>query len=332
MNNLLLNAIKNYKVQMLNINNNADSKINKKVSEIYIINLEEDFAKRNYIIKLMQKYGINFKLIIVNRISLDVYRALCETQKITIGELGCCLSHMWCLYQILQNKHKNALIFEDDIILHKNFINKFLKIYIKNKDIDFLLLGAHDYMFAKYNYKNVKNELYKPHKDSKQLYGAHANYYSYNGAKRMFYIRITDTSFFDKEYMLMFNYLPNSYICYPNLAVSNVSSSTLNHSKPFSTNVETDYYEKCFINFNFNEYNYIYINILDNTIINLFVNYEAYIDKCLYNYFHDFDKIKEIKNRMVMDFFKIEDIKYILLNQSLIVPNNLSIKCIGENS
>ena len=57
-----------------------------------------------------------------------------------------------------------------------------------------------------------------------------------------------------------------------------------------------------------------------------------YIDKCLYNYFHDFNKINKVKKRMVMNFFTIEDIKFLLLNQSLIVPNNLSIKCIGEKS
>ena len=39
----------------------------------------------------------------------------------TIGEVGCYLSHMWCLQDIVKNNYNNAIIFEDDIIVHKNF-------------------------------------------------------------------------------------------------------------------------------------------------------------------------------------------------------------------
>ena len=62
---------------------------------------------------------------------------------------------------------------EDDIILHKNFVKRFVNILDSNPKIDFLLLGAHDYYFSEINYQHVKDKLYKPDMHSKKLYGAH---------------------------------------------------------------------------------------------------------------------------------------------------------------
>ena len=334
MNNNLIEALKKYSVKIINVVNNPESVINAKIKQIYVINLVEDVYKRNYILMIMKKYGINFKLVIVNRVSTDTYKLLCKNSLLSSSELGCCLSHLWCLYQILSNKLENAIIFEDDIILHKDFINKFIQIYDSKPGLDFLLLGAHDFMFSTTNYKNVvKTEgLYKPDKKSVGLYGAHANYYSYEGAKRMFYIRMSELSFFDKEYMLMFNHFQNSYICFPNLVLSNITASKLNHEREILSNLESEYYKKCFIKFNFNLYNFIYINLLDDVIISAKDDYESVIEKCIYTKLHDFDKINRIKKRFVMNFFTIEDIQFILKNQIFITPNNLSKKCIGEKS
>jgi GR25 family glycosyltransferase involved in LPS biosynthesis len=331
MDNNLIQAIKDYKVKIINVTNNPDSIINKKIKQIYVINLAEDMHKRNYILVLMKKYGINFKLIIVNRPCLNTYNLLCKKTLLSISELGCCLSHLWCLYQQLVNKLENAIIFEDDIILHKDFINKFIQIYNSKPDIDFLLLGAHDFMFSKMNHNYVNDGLYKPDKKSASLYGAHANYYSYEGAKRMFYIRMTEVSFFDKEYMLMFNHFQNSFICYPNLVVSNITSSKLNHEREILSILEKEYYNNCFIQFNFCMYNFIYINFFENLNISPKDDYEYLIEKSIYNRLHDFNKIDEIKKRLVLNFFTVGDIIFILTNQILITPNNLSKKCIGEN-
>jgi GR25 family glycosyltransferase involved in LPS biosynthesis len=244
--NNLLDAIKNYKVICINIVNDSNSEINKKVQKIFVINLLEQVLKRNYIISLMKKYKINYTLVIVDRVSSNLYKTLCLNKSlISRSELGCCLSHLWCLYQILTNKYDNALIFEDDIILHKDFTNLFLKIY--RPSFDFLLLGAHDFRFSKENYKNVKDNLYRPNSNNNShLYGAHANYYSLKGAKRMFEIRVSEISFFDKEYMLMFDYYKgSSYICYPNLCVANITDSTLDHKRPILSDIEYQYYYKC---------------------------------------------------------------------------------------
>jgi GR25 family glycosyltransferase involved in LPS biosynthesis len=319
---ILIDAIKNYKVKIINIvNDNENRNINEKIKKIFVINLIEDDIKRNYVITLMKKYNINFSLIVVNKVSKEFYNNLTENSNIFISrvELGCCMSHLWCLYQIIKNSYENAIIFEDDIIFHKNFVNEFLKIHETNPNLDFLLLGAHDFNFSKANYKNVKNNLYRPNDNSDNIYGAHGNYYSLKGAKAMFKIRVTEISFFDKEYLLMFKHFNNSsFVCYPNLVVSNITSSTLNHERELLSIHEDEYYKKCFIKFNFNLYNFIYLNLLNKNLFKIDENnnnnYETYIMNCLYHKFYNLNKISIVKKRLVMDFFNLQDIKMILKN------------------
>jgi glycosyl transferase family 25 len=310
-------AIENYNPKIINIVNTKTPIINKVIKQIFVINLLEDKVKRNYIITLMNKFKINFTLVVVETISDGTYQTLCPNAHISKGELGCCLSHLWCLNKIIQNNYENAIIFEDDIIFHKNFVNHFMKIDF-NK-IDLLLFGAHDYDFSSLNYKQVKeNRLYHPDINTHNLYGAHANFYSLKGAKCMYQIRTSYISFFDKEYMLMFNYFKNtSFICYPNLVVSDVSRSSLNHTKNFFDEEEIDYYNRCFIHFNFKNYHFIYLNILNHYFMKNGIdekneeNYGNYVSKTLQAYFLNTDKADIMKNRLSMDFFTLHDIKTI---------------------
>jgi GR25 family glycosyltransferase involved in LPS biosynthesis len=313
-NNLLIDILKLYKVKLVHIKNVATSDLNERVEKIYVINMIQDVRKRNYIIILMKKYGINFTLVLVDYVPNSIYNTLYNADKIRITkeELGCCLSHLWCLNNVIINKCKNAIIFEDDIILHKNFMTRFNKIYDKNPNIDFLLLGAHDQSFSTINYKHIHKRLYKPEKSCTQLYGAHANYYSLNGAQAQYDIRTASISFFDKEYGILFNHFKESYVCSPNLAVANVTSSALNHTRDIAEDMEREYYNRCFLNFNFNHYNFLYVNLLNNTVIHKNETYKTFTENYLYEYFHDFKKIDIVKNRLVMDFFTLDDIQCIL--------------------
>lgn len=349
----MLNILKTYSVKTIditnpnhsNINNHLDNddttkmlNINNIVQKIYVINLLEDIHKRNYIYLLMKKYGISFTFIIVDRISKETHTNICEKEQSNISrcELGCCLSHLWCLNDIIKNKHRNAIIFEDDIILHKDFITRLSSI-LQDIKYDFLLLGAHDFQFSKRNVKAVKMT-YHPHENSEKLYGAHANYYSLRGATRMFRIRISELSFFDKEYMLMFNHFKDtSAICYPNLAVTNITASSLNHERNALSNAEGEYYNKCFMEFDFTQYNFIYINMLNKQIIHKCNTFEKYVETCLYYLFHDFDKIDKIKKRFVMDFFTLKDVMFIFSKKykdSLkdVSPQTVSLKNESENN
>lgn len=328
MERILTDFIKEYKHLNVNIKNNCkldklskQSKINEFVSKIYVINLFEDIRKRNYINILFKKYNIDYNLIVVDKIDKKVYDKFIPKNHITETELGCCMSHMWCLNDIIKNKYENAIIFEDDVILSKTFINSFLNILKSNPKLDFLMLGAHDYNFSKIHYKNVKNGLYKPEHKFINLFGAHANYYSNKGAQTMLNIRLSKLSFFDDNYNSLFNSLPNSYICYPNLAIANVSESRINHEKKFFSDYEIGYYNLCFDNINLNNYNLIYTNLLDLSLLNNDDNVSTFIYKCVKKHFNDNNKASFIFKRFVLDFFTISDLKKILSKKCLLMED-----------
>lgn len=313
------NIINNYKVYSYKIQNcNEPLNINKKVKEIYIINLKSSIIRRKYICTLMGKVGINFTLVVVNKITDDINSELNSLNILTKSELGCLLSHLWCLNNIIHKKHKNAIIFEDDIILHKNFLTLFDNIYSPN--FDFLLLGACDFSFSSMHKSNVINNLYTISKQSLKVYGAHANYYSLNGAIKMFNLHMHlfkengKISFFDKYNKTMLEFFKGtSYICYPNLVVSDISTSNLHHKYPFFSVQEKNYYQKCFINFSFNEYHFIYLNLLEKRYkIEKQDTYEIYINRILYYHFFNKEYINNIKKRLDFDFFTIKELQYIM--------------------
>lgn len=308
--------LKNYKVQIINIkNNNHDSlnELNQSVSKFYVINLLKDKLKRNYILILFRKLKINFTLVVVDKISVKDFKFFQKKSKMSIAEAGCLLSHLWCLNDTIQNNYSNSVIFEDDIIIHKNFKKLFLE-KIKENKYDFLLLGACDFSFSSHNFKNVSNCIYFPSK-FENLYGAHANYYSLKAAKFVFEEKCRQISFFDNNYNKVFeNFKNSSGVLYPNIVVSDISSSDLNHTYQFLTNSETYYYRKCFKNFNFSHYFFIYPSLFENfkDKIENCIDVEEFVNLVLYNYFHDENKIMKIKSRINMDIFSLDDLKLIL--------------------
>lgn len=295
----LNNIIHNYKVNAINFSYFPKKKniINYFTEEIFVINLITNKIRRNYIIMLMKKYKINFTLVIVEAIDDITYNIINNKRKLTKSEIGCCLSHIWCLNEIIKNEIQTSLILEDDIVFHKDFKNLFQYIIQKQK-YDFLLLGACDFSFSKMNFKNVNDGLYRPNSNAYKVYGAHANYYSLNGAKKMFEIS-KDVYFFDRNYKKMFEYFNGtSFICYPNLIVSDISTTNNGHKYNFFTSEENYYYSNCFIDFNFQDYNFIYlVIIIKNKSIPIIENesYESYLDKIVNISFKNLEKRKKLK-------------------------------------
>jgi glycosyl transferase family 25 len=346
------------------INTKRANFINTRIKKIFVINLADNVIRRNYILVLMKKYNINFSLVVVNRIN-DKIHSLVGNTKISKDELGCTLSHMWCLREIIKNNFENAIIFEDDIIFHKNFKELFMTIFRSDITYDFLLLGACDFSFQslnkdvlytektqshvnthrvkllienddignettqtdlsnqtesdtsnapRVNYKNM----YRPHENSVKLYGAHANYYSLEGARNMYDNKTMCISFFDKDYMMMFDKFENSaFICYPNLVITDISYSNLHHSYPFFSKSEELYYINCFDNFKFTDYNFIYLDIIfqhKGVKIRDDDTYESYMSRLIKYQFSSVKERETIKNRIVLNFFTITDLEKIRNN------------------
>ena len=95
---------------------------------IYVINLKKDIYRRAYIKNLFKNLKINYNLIMVDKVTIDDKQKWNITQNFRhLGQLGCMLSHMFCLREAIQLNHKKFIIFEDDIVFHKNFDNKISK-------------------------------------------------------------------------------------------------------------------------------------------------------------------------------------------------------------
>ena len=122
--------LKRYKIIQKTYHNNPNNEkfINRYVKQIYVINLASNPIKRNYIKFIMKKLNINYTIIVVQKIHINVYRHLSTGKSITHGEVGTLLSHMWCLRDAIKNNYDKFIIFEDDIVFHKDFHKMFQEI------------------------------------------------------------------------------------------------------------------------------------------------------------------------------------------------------------
>ena len=113
----------------------------------------------------------------------------------------------------------------------------------------------------------------------------------------------------------MFDFFKTSaFICYPNLVVSDISSTNLKHVYNLFSIAEFNYYLKCFIDFSFVDYHFIYLSLLNSNNIEINNNdtYKTYLRKVIYSYFYNNEKSNRIINRIDSTLFTINELKYIL--------------------
>jgi GR25 family glycosyltransferase involved in LPS biosynthesis len=323
----IITILDNYKVHLTFYKSNQERKsiLNDCSDNIYVINLKNDQIRRNYIKTLFKKLNIEYTLVVVEPISDEVFSLLrCVEKQLSKSEVGCSLSHLWCLKHIIQNKYKGgAIIFEDDIVVHKNFESMFERLF-NEKHFDFLSLGACDFDFFDINYKNVNNGLYQPclH-NSKKCYGAHANYYSLNGAKYIFKLKSLFFSFFDNNFSNIFKHFNRTaFITYPNLFVTELTTSNINHKYHFYSSNESYFYSNCFIDFQFQDYRFLYLCMIQKLVeyyernkTKLEIN-NRNIYQLLYNTLDDIPIEEEKKvsliKRIDLEFFTCKDIQRII--------------------
>ena len=309
----MLDILNDYIVEKVSINNGSVEKNILNKYPIYVINLKKDFYRRAYIKFLFEKLQINFNLIIVNNISvydLDKWKI---TQRFKhLGQLGCVLSHMWCLRDAINSNYDKFIIFEDDIIFHKRFDKIILK-YL-DYDYDLLMLGALDFNLKNnINFMNENKDMYFP----KELaLGAHANLYALNFAKIFYNYKIENDSIieFDKDYPMFYeNYKIG--ICYPNLVVCELSTTNINHIfSPLKEDFYNNYIDKCFMGeIIYSNYNYILIDfikfIFEKNILNECKTYEEVIELYIKLRHYQFNKI--VKKILTSNDYNLDDLNHI---------------------
>lgn len=296
--------------------------INTYLEKIYIINLEENRSRREYIKYVMKKLKINCTIVIVKKINKNVYRLLQEeerkdNEKLTKGEMGTYLSHMWCLNNAIQNNYNKFLILEDDVIIHKKFHQLFEEL-VKNKEYDFLMLGASHFRYNLNTYF-IKDGIYKPSFDNLKgnLLGAFACMYSLECAKYLFNLRRQEITYFDNNLYNLFKiFSSTSGICNPNLVIADVSNSNLNHNFGImGLDNLNHYYSDCYYNINFCDYHYIFLDMFDKyKFFELNFNDVKKALACiLLNYFNNNVKLVQMYLYLIdLKFFDIDIINTLL--------------------
>ena len=114
--------LERYKIKQKTYYNdlNCQYYVNSYVIKIYVINLASNRVRREYIKLIMKKLNINFTIIVVQKIHINVFRYLLSLAKtkMTKGEIML-FAHMWCLKDAIKHNYQKFIILEDDIIFKK---------------------------------------------------------------------------------------------------------------------------------------------------------------------------------------------------------------------
>lgn len=119
---------------------------------IYVINLKSRPQRKERAEKELDKHSIKYKFIEavdgskLNRATLESNNIIKNNgsfRELRKGEIGCYLSHLECWKNIVESGNEYGLVFEDDVVLDDNFVNKFNEMFasVKNKDWDIICLG-----------------------------------------------------------------------------------------------------------------------------------------------------------------------------------------------
>ena len=164
--------------------------------KIFVITLPEAKDRQQTITHMFQEHGLEFKFFNAydgRKLSLEEYpqynatgRLLTYGKHMTNGEIGCLLSHCGIYQKMIDEDISSALIFEDDVILEKDFkqvITGIAQSNTKTPIIRFLNQG-------KINKK--KKRLVTPLSDKHALYrykgipgGAYATFITNEGARKI---------------------------------------------------------------------------------------------------------------------------------------------------
>lgn len=313
---MLSTFLKNYNVRKYEIVNSNCKENVLNIFPIYVINLKEDKTRRNYIKRLFKKHKINYSLILVERFKYKSTEDMLNT-KMCASILGCALSHLWCIKNAVYKKYERFIIFEDDIVFHKNFDNLFKKIMDSHiNNIDLLMLGALD-MDLNTNLKNFNSDefIYCP---TTNVLGAHANVYKLEFARYFLNYKLSTKNplEFDFDYNLFMNKFKIG-ICMPNLVVCELSTTNINHT--FSPLLNISRYEKYKlyfpINFTYDDYEYIviiFINFIKEQmdIGNTFKTFEEMIEKFAIKYNNR--NTNYVCKSIINSGYKMEDILEII--------------------
>lgn len=243
---MYINKIINSNYTMMNL---KDVNIDK----IYVINMEKDIKRKKDTLESFEKYKIP---LLAKNSNYEIKKAEDWTKKTAPksfrgptngGAYGCCISHLKCIDDAIENNYDTILIMEDDLMYHKNFIEEWNSICIPN-DWNILYLSATQIKWDKV----VLNKEKKYYKACKSLGGT-----AYILKKNLFlYIK---KLFFElrkpiDELLIIIQDRFNCIVLYPNLCINYMNDSNIRRNNSWKIETtgkkfrwEIDLYDKSII-------------------------------------------------------------------------------------
>jgi len=237
-------VFKNTKIKEYYTNSNV---IN--IDKTIVINMKKDKERLDYIKKQCQKANIKFERfngIDGTKLNIDELKKnkVIEIHKNSFfnhnkqgrnslkGSIGCALTHKKIWEQIINLENKNTLIFEDDVIIPKNFLKKFNS-YSKQipNDWDIIFLGGVR-IFGKQITKNIIKAVSTPDNIMSNC-GLYAYIVNKNSAQKLINKCNPINNYIDIQINRHYNTL-NAYYIQPNIIKHNFKiKSSRNHNKGF---------------------------------------------------------------------------------------------------
>lgn len=172
--------------------------LNKKIPPIFVINLLRDIDKKNHMAEVLERLNINYHFFeavdgkqLSNLEIAKIYdQKIARKQRkrdLTVGELGCSLSHLGIYKKMLKEDIKQAIIFEDDAVIEEGFMEVISQINHFPNDWELVLLGhietKYDCKIKRTTINNLSN--YYFYQSIAKLYGAHGYIINQIGAQKI---------------------------------------------------------------------------------------------------------------------------------------------------
>lgn len=202
--------------------------INKYFDKIYILNLKEEKDRMLNITNNLNKMNILFERFeALGKEDLDVQTSFEKIKNDgsalikTIGATGCLLSHRAIINDAIKNNYSNILIFEDDVLFDKNFLNKINYIKLIPNNWTLLYLGASQHDWSKVKIKNN-------HYNAIKTDGTFAYAIKKNAFKEILNLS-NDLKHPIDWYLRQYQEKNNNkcFVIYPNICIADVTSSSI---------------------------------------------------------------------------------------------------------
>ena len=261
------------------------------MEKIFIINLETECKKQNEMKeKLLQANIADYEFVkaVDGRNELNKYEFnlisnwydIKKQRKITVGEIGCALSHYFIWKKMVDNNIQRALILEDDVLFDDSFDEMYK--FVKNVSIDYDLLYLGRIAHFENSEIKINSKLLKP----KYSYGTYAYILTYSGA-----VKLTSCNFLN-NILPVDEFLPIMYddnYPYKNYAVFFENFEKLHALALNKNTINVDFSHKSTTD-NFELYNEKKHNTLQTEVVNSWMLkndvslvQEGYLFECMKN-------------------------------------------------